>query len=421
MTYEFEYLMHLLSCGVKGTAPEPPRQPVDYDRLIQLAQDQSVLPLIGIALSNDHNIGFPCEKAQALVARTRSLAFTNYVKKNLIMKLLKDFEEAGIQAVLLKGYALADLYAEPNCRISSDVDIYIDIKDEKRSYKLLKEHGCKVNPRPPLSHHSKCEHSQMGHIELHVILYDEIAEKIWFDKMNDRQFIKEPFEEHKTDNGTYLTLGITDNLIYITLHMIKHFVRSGTSLRQMMDIALYLKNYHTQIDTKRFWDILESLKYRKLINTVLSAMIIYCNLSPEDFIGYAKADKEAISGLLADLETGGWLGKNEVEERKGSWYRYNRIRYTEKRSSFFYWCYMIRRNAIFYIHVIFPARDSLEKKYPYVKKTACFLPAAWIHRMLRGIWKLFHGKMDTGIISRKEQISIDEKGRDYLFKLMNMM
>jgi hypothetical protein len=421
MTYEFEYLMHLYACGSRGLTPQPPRQPIDFDRLIQLAHEQSVLPLVGVALSNATNVGLPSEKAQALVARTRSLALTNYFKKGLILKLLKDFEEAGIKAVLLKGFAVADLYAEPNCRISTDTDIYIDKKDEKRACKLLKDHGCNVNPRPPLSHHAVCEHPQMGHIELHVILYDEFVENIWFGKMDDRQFIQEELKRYEDGNGSCLILGSTDNLIFLALHMIKHFILRGTSLRQMMDIALYLKIHQAQIDLKRFWATLDSLKYRKLINTVLSVMVSYSGFTSEDFIGFEKADEATTSALLNDLETGGWLGNKESEKRKGSWFMYNRIRYTEKRTSLSYWCYMIKRNTINYICVLFPVRAALEKKFPYVKKTIWLVPAAWIHRLLFGIWKLLCGKMDTGFALRSEQVSSDDKGRDYLFKLMNMM
>jgi hypothetical protein len=421
MTYEFEYLMHLLSCGARGTSPEPPCQPVDYDRIMQLAQEQSIAPLIGAALSNAAYMGLPNEKVQGLVKNTRNLALTNYIKKRKILKLLQDFEDAGIQAVLLKGYALADLYFEPNCRISSDIDIYISIKDEKKAYLFLEEHGCKVYPRTPTSHHAICEHPQMGLIELHVILYDEIVEDVWFGRKNDQQFIQEAFEKHVTEDGSYLTLGKTDNAIFIVLHMIKHFILSGTSLRQMMDIALYFEKYKAQIDFRRIWNMLESLKYRILMNTVLNSMVSYCGFSPEDFAGYEKADEEAISVLLADLEDGGWLGSKNTQERNNSWHRYNLIRYKEKRNLFSYWCYMIKRITLIHMPEIFPSKGVLKRKYPYTEKFTLLTPIAWLQHLLTGCVKLFSGKLDTEIEVRKDQLYDEKRDRSHLFKLMQIM
>jgi hypothetical protein len=420
MTYEFEYLMHLFYCGARGTVPMPPCQAIEFDRLLQFANEQTVLPLIGVALSNAVQNGFPSEKVHMLVSRTRNMELTNYIKIRQIMKLLQDFEKEGIRAVLLKGHTLANLYADPNSRISCDTDIYIDIKDEKRSCKLLKDHGCHLSPRSPTSHHTVCVHPQMGQIELHVILYDEFVEDIWFGRMSDKQFIQEALEKHVAEDGSYFTLGKTDNLIFLALHMIKHFILSGTSLRQMMDIALYMKEYRSCIDFKRFWNTLETMKYRKLMNTVLNAMITACGFSQEDFIGFETQEEKAISALLNDLEAGGWLGYKE-EDRKDSWYIYNRIKYTENKTSFSYWCYMIKRNANIYKQSIFPTKPSLERNYPYIKKVALLVPIAWIHRLFLGVWRLMRGKIDTGIVLHNQQVSSKENSREELFKLLNIM
>lgn len=421
MTYEFEYLMHLFSCGSRGTTPQPPRQPVDFDRLMQLAQEHSVLPLVGISLSRVQDTGFPSEKVKALIKNTRNMALANYAKRRQILRLLQDFETADIQAVLLKGYVVADLYAEPDCRISTDTDIYISTKDEKRAYKLLRDHGCQVKRRSPISHHAACEHPQMGHIELHVILYDEIVEDIWFGMKNDHPFITEKYEKVQTDEGSFFALSKTDNLIFLALHMIKHFIFSGASLRQMMDIALYVKAYKSQIDIKKFWNALELLKYRTLMNTALGILDLYCGFSLEDFAGYEKANDSTVCALLEDLETGGWLGYNEREERKVAWYKYNHEKFVENRLSSSYLYYMLKRSAISYIPEIFPPMFILKRKFSYARKSVWFIPVAWIHHLLSGLLKLLCGKLNIGITVRKKQMPANNKDRVHLFRLMKMI
>ena len=421
MTYEFEYLMHLFSCGSRGVIPQPPRRPLNYERLIQLAQEHSVLPLVGAALSKTAGIGFPIEKRQAPLSTTRVMAFSNYIRRRQVLNLLHSFEKAGIQAMLLKGYAVADLYAEPDCRISSDTDIYVERKNEKRAYKLLKEHGCKVTPRSPISHHAICEHPQMGYIELHVLLYDETTGDIWFKKTDGQKLLQETYEKHYSPEGSYLTLGKTDNLIFLVLHMVKHFIHSGISLRQMMDIALYLKTYRFQIDSERFWSTLESLRYKKLVNTVLSALVSFGSFSPDDFAGYERVDDVAVSALVHDLEIGGWLGGNETEERKAARYRYNRSRYMKNRNTFIFWCHMLRRTFFRCFYAAIPSRTTLEANFPYAQKTTWLIPIAWIQHMFSCVLRLLLGKFDAGIASRMEQSSENKETRVQLFKLLQMM
>ena len=421
MTYEFEYLMHLYACGARGGIAQPPCCPVDYDRLMQLAGEQAVLPLVGAALARAPDTGFPDEKRRILLETTRGMAVQNYIRRRLILKLLRDFDKAGIQAVLLKGYGVAETYAEPDCRISSDTDIYVDIRDEKRAIKFLREHGCTVIPRWSISHHASCEHPQMGHIELHVILYDENTGNIWFHKMDGRQFVQEAYEKRESEDGAYLALGRTDNLIFLALHMIKHFISGGISLRQMMDIALYFKKYRAGIDVKRFWDILDSLKYQNLMNAILSAMVGYCGFSQDDFVGSVKADEAVVSALLDDLETGGWLGFNEKEVRQGAKHMYNRIKHIEKTSVYAYWCCMIRRCASRYVHALFPSRAALVSKYPCAGKTIWLVPVAWSRQLLTGFRRLIHGKLETGFVTQVGQISVVARDRVALFKLMRMI
>ncbi len=421
MTYEFEYLMHLFACGARGLTPDPPCRTVDYDRLVRLAGEQTVLPLVGAALSGAPDTCLPEEKRSALLDTARSMALLNYYRRRQILKLLRDFDKAGIEAVLLKGYTVAEAYAEPDCRVSSDTDIYVDIRDEKRALKLLREHGCTVVPRSPVSHHAICEHPRMGYIELHVILYDEIVEDVWFQKMDGRQYIQEAYEKHASEEGAYLALGRTDNLIFLALHMIKHFISGGISLRQMMDIALYYKKYETQIDVKRFWNTLGSLKYQNLMNAVLGAMVSYCGFSQDDFAGSAKADGAAVSALLDDLETGGWLGVNEKEERQGSKFRYNRAKYMDKANVYAYWGYMIRRCACCYIRASFPSRAALAKKYPCAGRSAWLVPVAWGRQMLARFRRLLSGKVQTGIVVREGRMPCAENDRTELFRLMRMM
>ena len=93
-------------------------------------------------------------------------------------------------------------------------------------------------------------------VELHVNLYDEIIQEVWFQGMRDEDFILESLRREKTKEESYLTLGCTDHLLFLMLHMVKHFIISGTSLGMMLDTALFFRKHRAKIDTDRIWKIL---------------------------------------------------------------------------------------------------------------------------------------------------------------------
>ncbi|MGI6695196.1 MAG: nucleotidyltransferase family protein [Christensenellales bacterium] len=60
------------------------------------------------------------------------------------LRLIGKMNDAGIPALLIKGYAVADCYAAPDCRMSGDTDLLIEPKNEKRACAFMK-----ANDPPP--------------------------------------------------------------------------------------------------------------------------------------------------------------------------------------------------------------------------------------------------------------------------------
>ena len=59
----------------------------------------------------------------------------------------RQMNAAGIPALLIKGYAVADCYAAPDCRMSGDTDLLIEPKNEKRACAFMKANGFAVERR----------------------------------------------------------------------------------------------------------------------------------------------------------------------------------------------------------------------------------------------------------------------------------
>lgn len=422
MTNEFEALMQLVGAAALGKPATVLPANLRWQELIKLAHEQSVETLVGYALRLSPEIDCPQELRFKLIAEMRQAAFSNNAWKSAVLSLLAKMNAAGIPAILMKGYAVADCYAAPDCRLSGDTDILIAPKDEKRACKFMKERGFKVDPRWENGHHAVCHHPQMGCVELHIMLYDEIVEDVWFGKMDGHEFVCEPRINEETQGGSYCTLGYTDHLIFLMLHLIKHFIQSGMSLRMMLDVALFFKKYTDRIDSHRFWATMDSLQYGKVAQSILWVMVRYCGIDASAIPGLHNECPEYTDMLIDDLEDGGWLGRNDQYTREEGWHEYNRQLLMAKRSKLQYLMYMLRWKSGMYCKALFPTRDALAKKYPYVNRSPLLIPVAWLHRLVfRGSKAVKNGALTSCIVTDEQKVSDVGKRRVALFRKLEMI
>jgi hypothetical protein len=420
MSPEFKYLMSFCGNSSQGTKPEAPPDQLDWNKLYRLSNEQTVSTLLAYALKTNPSISCPESIRTSAIASMRTAAINNYMRRERILALLRIFEDTGIHAVLLKGYAVAGEYCSPECRVSADTDVWVAPVDEERACELLKRQGFSVDPRWKNGHHAVCHHPTMGCLELHVILYDEIVEEVWFNKMDGSEFIQEPHEWVKTDVGSYYSLGKTDYIIFLTLHMIKHFIISGMSLRMMLDVALFYKNHIGEFDIERFWNTMRSLKYECCVNTILWAMVMYAGFS--HFVGMSDTPPENIDEILDDLELGGTMGIKDKQNREEGWHAFNREKLMQSKSGIGYKLYMIKWQSSGYLKALFPDKRTLAKRYPYVNDKTWLIPYAWVHRLIfRGIVRLRRGEIKSNIVSDESKLAVSGKERLEMFRRLGMI
>ena len=286
----------------------------------------------------------------------------------------------------------------------------------------MKQQGFSVEPRWKNGHHAVCHHPSLGCVELHVILYDEIVEEVWFGKMDGSEFVIQPHLHIESEDGKYYTLGYTDHFVFLALHMIKHFIISGLTAQMMMDVALYFKKHKAEIDVDRFWNTINSLHYDKLLNSILWAMVRYCGFSKDDLPGICAEAPEQVDMILSDLEEGGWMGYTDKEAREEGWHEYNRQILIEKKSKLQYWLYMLRWKMDMYVSAMFPTKKTLAKQYPYVHKYPILMPWAWLHRLIfRGSRAVKKGALTAYIVTDESKVSAAGKDRVQMFRKLKML
>lgn len=422
MTDNFEYLMELFACCAKGIPVNNRSEFTDWGAVLRLAKEQSIYYAVIYALKRMSDCSMDRDMQLTLFAELQTVAIGAFSRRLKILKLLEDFEDNGIRVILLKGYSVASLYNSPDTRLSGDVDIYVERKDEERAQNFLRLQGFEVFPRDRGAHHAICCHPELGHLELHVSFYGNSMEKIWFHQIGKCKLIDEACEKVVTLDGTYYSLGKTDNLIFLALHMIKHFILGGMSLRVIMDFSLFYVTNEDTINLNRFWQIAEQLNYEYFLKIILCISTKYFGIPIKHVTDCSDVKEGDIWDVLTDLEEGGWLGINDSVLRSEGGPLFNRLKLINNKGNIGFILYNFRQKMVMIIRSMFPSRKNMAARFPYVRRNILLVPVAWSHRLFtRGFSYIIQGKLISHTIKNENQLNDVAKDRVALFRQIKII
>lgn len=413
-------LIYLSSAGARGESVTA--SGIDWKELLYHASAQHALTTVACALVRSPGLECPEAVKGKLLTHMRDMSSANLIRGQRMMRILKEMEEEGLRVRLLKGHVAAAHYAYPECRSSVDWDMLVDPSQEEAACLFLEGKGFQVSRRDKTSQHSICVHPRCGVIELHVSLYAELVGEVWFQGMNEAECLREAPVRVDGPDGSYTTLGYTDHLLFLILHMIKHFISSGLTIRMMLDIALFYSHNREKVDTARLWETLNRLHYAELVNNILWIMIRDGGFDPAEFPGISDDEPEQMELLLDDLEQGGYMGVMERDARYAGGMEYNRQLMLKSKSPMEYRRYMIGWKIRSAAKYMFPRRELLLKLYPNLEKQRWLTPFVRVYQMFGyPVYKLFSGALKKQILSDHSEMTEISRGRVELFRRMKMI
>ena len=395
---------------------------VDWDKVFPLAAEQHIIPLVACALLYSPKLELPNQLRESMIEVMRAESSENLIRRQRIMNLIQEMKMAGIDSKVIKGYAVSSCYAHPECRGSMDTDLLINIGQEKTAIDFLENRDFRISIRGATSHHSVCQHKKYGVIELHVSLYAELVRDVWFADVTENELVQEKNIKIADENGIFMTLGYTDHLIFLTLHMIKHFILEGLTLRMMLDLALFFSKNKGSIDAGRYWRVMKKLHYEQLVSSVLWSMILYGGFVQADFPGIMPNTSEQISAVLTDLLQGGYMGIKEKEARYKSGMQYNRQMLLKKGSQWKYMLFMIRWKIRGGLNALFPSVHELCRRYPSAKENVLLRPFVWYYHAFSFLMKNWYKMVPGRDIQWENSLSDDVvQKRVELFEKLGML
>lgn len=158
--------------------------------------------------------------------------------------LIYELKKKNIDTVVLKGVSLAALYPMGAIRSFGDVDLYLlRSEDEEKALTALKELGLKVCANQDSAHHISLMWENRILVELHTSVVRD------FENTFANEYIEKYFNigPEKVSSKTFLgmeydVLDAEHESVYITLHMLEHFLNAGFGVKLLYDYCLFWKN-----------------------------------------------------------------------------------------------------------------------------------------------------------------------------------
>lgn len=360
-TTETQFL-HIAKAAVSGGAL--PTENVDWPAVFALAGQQKLLPIVFETVRKipaaEENVALFAVTKQQVIGQVLNQTVRSAEFSDLYHKL----RSAGLHPIVVKGQLCSRLYPLKDHRISADDDLYIPDAEFMACHKQLLANGLTTDTPPDeLASADEVSYTKNGsplYIELHRHLFDSAEDA--HDELNHFFVGLNPVE---TDG--FLAMPPHEHLLYLLLHAYKHFVRSGIGLRQFCDIGLWALEYHDEIDWQRLHDQCASVHAATF--AAAAFRIARDDLGIDFDLPMPWDASIDVEPLLHDTLCGGVYGSNDLTRLHSSTVTLNAVKAsrTGEKSSV--------------LRTVFPKREYLERRYPYLKKRPYLLPVAWVQRI----------------------------------------
>ncbi len=400
MTNEFISMLHLFGCGATGRQAKT-QYCENLSIVRKYALEQEVWDIVYIPIREkllNGEIRIPKEILEELEMKFAVNVAANIQRVEFNLAAVRKILDEGIKCAVIKGSVVAALYAAPEARISSDTDILINEDDEKKVCDILLNLGYELEERSKYDHHRKAYHKTGGLLEVHIKLHSEATREFVLD---DEIRYDDGFME--TDGGIY-TLSVRDGLVFLTAHLIKHFINDGIGVRQIMDLLLYMKKYDKEIDWEEYNALIKKLSYDRFIKAVKGIGVTYFDMEFDDAI----TEGDGIDELIDDMEKGGLFGSNE-KDRKEFYFYYTKQR--SKTNNLEYTIHRLTKAEKSPVKMLFPSYKGMVERYNWLKKVPLLLPFMWIYRLFKIVFNKIIKKEKPENLSdvNKRRIKMMEK------------
>ena len=368
------YLMHLMSCALRGEAPRPLPAGATWDGVYGLALANSVTTTCAFAAAKAPGIG------AAEAKRWRDEVYKNAVRHEAFAAeraaIFAAMDAAGLAHLPVKGVVTAQAYPHPEMRWMCDNDFLFgralpdgtvrvaDEKDRTELFRIMEARGYEPETFNEL-YHDAYQKEPFLNFEPHLRL--SYSEDAWGGYYADSWCRARRADGAK---GLAYEFSREDAYIYHVAHMYKHFESSGHGVRGVADEWALLNAWQETMD-RPYLDAelaeLGMVDFESVLKSAAAAAI------DEDACGRvlagepeALAQKDAYT--IAYMLSSGTYGTLQNQAR--NWLRDDAAKHGKKAAQIRY-----------LLHRLFPPTKALLPYYPVLKRAPWLLPVVHLYRL----------------------------------------
>lgn len=244
----------------------------EWDNLLSLASMHGALPIV-MQLFESRKV--EDKDVRKVILKWYAVAQGNkqryQVRVQTIRELAEMFAEEGMDMMVFKGAALAQLYPTPDWRVFSDIDFFL-YGEWKKGVEVMDRHGVKNRP----FYHHNTEATLNGVLlENHYDFVERLNHRL--NLVLDDELKKMAQDEGKAMKATFLDDHVknvymmtpTMNAVFLMRHMSAHYVSESIPLRMLNDWILFLNHHAKDVDWKRVCDLYEKSGMTEFVGIVM--------------------------------------------------------------------------------------------------------------------------------------------------------
>lgn len=373
-------LLELFSCALRGENAgwkEMPERNI-WKSIYHNAEEHKIFPMVmeSIGRSNLFVMNEAVRYNYQFYLKRAEVEILTQAQRSADFLLLYDFLlQKGLKPLVMKGIVCRSLYPEPEHRPSSDEDLLILTDDFPMYHQAMLEYGMQLVK----SNEDIEKEFEVAYTDEETLLYIEIhkypfpPESSIFGSWN--QYIDCSAGNSYPLNiyGTKLyTLEPTSHLIYLILHAFKHFLYGGFGIRQIADIVLFSGKYRDQVNWARVELAVNEVHAQDFLKAIykIASKYLWDDIPEEPMFprwSFKEIDEKP---LLLDIIKSGVYGASTMSRLHSSNMTLSAVENNKKR---------LKKNPL--LSTVFLPLESLDDRYPYLRKAPYLLPVAWIQRI----------------------------------------
>lgn len=324
----------------------------NFNNLLELAKIHDILGILA-AVNRKKNMESNLEYNNILETCFFSSIRYSAMWDKLYCEISSALANNKIKNIVVKGPIVKKYYPDPDLRTMGDIDLVIHKTDMPKAIKVMESLGF------------VCEEGCVDEYKfmrkgLCVELHEDLTSKDFGTGVDYKREMQSLFDYVKNPNEYIQELTDEYHLIYLLLHIAQHLISSGCGVRQIMDIAVTIKN--VKIDYDFLWKELDRLKLTDFAHCIFYLCNRWFDIKCDDYV----MDEAIYEALSKHIIEGGVFGY--VVDRQNN---------------------LIMRESLYgskfktFTKRVFPdVRETRSKVIWFRNKPAFLLPVAWVYRWI---------------------------------------